>query len=143
MSVPVPAARPRVRRAREVHELFDRQRASSRTLPDPAPLLDRLARGAIEVIAGVREPEQMARWLAEKPFLSLIARANLAHRARSARNQTARHPTYVVKSVRVSSPEDGVAEGVVVVQMPSRSRAVAIRLEGIDRRWRATALAIL
>lgn len=143
MSLPVPAARPRVRRAREIHEFFDEQRTPSRALPDPAPLANSLARGAFEVIAGVREPEQLARWLAEKPYLALVARARLAHRARSARGQPAKHPVYAVKSVRISSPGDGVAEAVVVIETPSRSRAVAIRFEGIDRRWRATTLAVL
>ena len=143
MSAPIPAERPRVRRAREVHEFFDRQRASSDELPDPSPLIESLARGAIEVIAGVREPEQLGRWLSEEPYQRLLTRAHLAARARSARGLVARHPSYAVRSVRWSSPEDGVAEGVVVVVMRPRSRAVAVRLEGFDRRWRATHLSVL
>lgn len=143
MSVPIPGARPRIRRARDVHELFSRQRTSNEMLPDPAPLLESLARGAVEVIAGVREPEQMGRWLTEDPYRKLLARAHLAHRARSARGLSAKRPTYVVRSVHCSSPDDGVAEGVVVIEMSPRTRAVTVRLEGIDRRWRATTLAVL
>jgi len=143
MSVPVPAARPRVRRAREVSEFFEAQPASTRHLPDPTPLVDSLTRGAVEVIAGVREPEQLARWLTEEPYLKLVARANLATRARSARRLTAKHPTYAIRSIRQSSPDDGVVEAVVVVDMPPRTRAVVVRLEGLDRRWRATALSVL
>lgn len=143
MSFPIPGARPRVRRAREVSEFFDRQRSSSRCLTDPAPLLASLARGAIEVIAGVREPEQLGRWLTEEPYRNLVTRANLAARARSARGLPAKHPTYAVRSVRHSSPDDGVAEAVIIVDMPPRTRAIAIRLEGMDRRWRATVLAVL
>lgn len=143
MSFPIPAERPRVRRAREVHELFERQRASGDALPDPAPLLESLARGAVEVIAGVREPEQLGRWLTEEPYQNLLTRANLATRARSARGIAAKHPAYAVRSVRFSSPEDGVAEGVVVIDMRPRARAVAVRLEGFDRRWRATHLSVL
>ena len=37
----------------------------------------------------------------------------------------------------------GVVEAVVVVAGPGRARAVAIRLEGLDHRWRATSLAVL
>lgn len=143
MSVPIPGDRPRIRRARDVHELFSRQRTSSGNLPDPSPLLDSLARGAVEVIAGVREPEQMGRWLTEEPYRRLLARAHLAHRARSARGQTAKRPVYAVRSVHCSSPGDGIAEGVVVIEMSPRTRAVTIRLEGIDGRWRATTLAVL
>ena len=36
-----------------------------------------------------------------------------------------------------------VIEAVVVVAGPGRTRAVAIRLEGFDSRWRASSLAIL
>jgi hypothetical protein len=36
-----------------------------------------------------------------------------------------------------------VVEAVVVVHNRARSRAVAIRLEGLDRRWRATAISVL
>ena len=144
MSAPVPTPRPRVRRARDVQELFEPQRTSAADLPDPAPLVDSLARGAIEVIAGVREPEQMGRWLAEEPYRALLLRANLATRARSARGQNgaASRRTRYARSTS-ASPDDGIAEAVVVVDMPPRTRAVAIRLEGIDRRWRATSLAVL
>jgi hypothetical protein len=34
-------------------------------------------------------------------------------------------------------------EAVVIVAGPARTRAIAIRLEGMDRRWRATSLALL
>lgn len=123
--------------------MFERQRTSAIELPDPKPLLESLSRGAIEVIAGVREPEQLARWVDEEPFRKLLIRANLAKRARSARGQPAKQPTFAIRSVRVTFPDDGVAESVVIVEMPVRTRAIAMRLEGIDGRWRATALAVL
>jgi hypothetical protein len=46
-------------------------------------------------------------------------------------------------SVHQSCPADGVVEAVVIVRGPARTRAVALRLEGMDRRWRATPLALL
>jgi hypothetical protein len=48
-----------------------------------------------------------------------------------------------ILSVRECVPADGVVESVVIVAGPARTRAVAIRLEGMDRRWRATSLALL
>lgn len=143
MSLPSPVARPRVRRAYEVQELFERQRTPSAELPDPRPLIESLSRGAIEVIAGVREPEQLARWVDEEPFRTLLIRANLAKRARSSRGQPARQPMCAIRTVRVTFPDDGVAETVVIAEMPARSRAIALRLEGFDGRWRATALTVL
>jgi hypothetical protein len=97
----------------------------------------------LEVLAGVREVDQLARWLTEDPYRKLSTRANLATRARSARGVPARRPVHTILSVHASTPADGVVEAVVIVQGPARTRAVAMRLEGIDRRWRATSLALL
>ncbi|OCG74361.1 Rv3235 family protein [Microbacterium sediminis] len=144
MSVPLPhPARRRARTSLDVDEMFARQRTSTRDLPDPRPLLEGLSRGVLEVLAGVREAEQLARWLDEEPYRSLLTRSNLAKRSRSARRQPARHPSYAIRSIRSTEPADGVVEAVVVVTMPGRTRAIAMRLEGMDRRWRATSLAIL
>ncbi|MBS1697966.1 MAG: 3-hydroxyacyl-CoA dehydrogenase [Actinobacteria bacterium] len=125
------------------HEDFARQPTPTVELPDPAPLLQSLTRGVLEVLAGVREADQLARWLTEDAFLVLTARANLAARARSARGVAPARPVFRILSTHVSEPADGVVEATLVVQTPGRTRAVAVRLEGLDRRWRATSLAIL
>jgi hypothetical protein len=97
----------------------------------------------MEVFSGVRDVEQLARWLTEDAYRSLLVRSNLAARARNARGLTARRPVHTIVSVRWSSPADGIVEGVVIASGPARSRAIAMRLEGLDRRWRATSLALL
>lgn len=127
----------------ELSEFFAPQRTPSTALPDPQPFLRNLTRGVLEVLAGVREVDQLARWLTEDPYRKLVTRSNLATRARSARGVAARRPVHTILSVHASTPADGVVEAVVVVQGPARTRAVAMRLEGIDRRWRATSLALL
>jgi hypothetical protein len=43
----------------------------------------------------------------------------------------------------VNEPRDGVVEAVVIVHGRARTRAVALRLEGLDNRWRATAINVL
>ncbi|WP_309615898.1 Rv3235 family protein, partial [Salinibacterium sp.] len=40
-------------------------------------------------------------------------------------------------------PRDGAVEAVVIVRNRARTRAVALRLEGLDNRWRATAINVL
>jgi hypothetical protein len=127
----------------ELSEFFAPQRTPSTALPDPEPFVRNLTRGVLEVFAGVREVDQLARWLTEDPYRKLVTRANLAARARSARGVPARRPVHTILSVRQFSPADGVVESVVVVQGPARTRAVAMRLEGMDGRWRATSLALL
>ncbi|NHI17428.1 Rv3235 family protein [Microbacterium excoecariae] len=127
----------------DIRDLFAPQHTRTDALPDPEPLIATLAGGVLEVIAGVREVDQLARWLAEDPYRALVVRANLAARARSARAQSALRPTYAIRSVHVSHPADGVVEATAVVATPLRTRAVALRLEGYDARWRATSLAVL
>lgn len=126
-----------------LHEYFAPQPTPRAELPDPHPLLRSLTRGALEVLAGVRETDQLARWFSEEAFRSLVTRANLSARARSARGVPPARPTFEILSIRVSEPADGIVESVIVVAGPGRTRAVAVRLEGLDRRWRATSLAIL
>ncbi|MGM1017728.1 MAG: Rv3235 family protein [Actinomycetota bacterium] len=125
------------------HEYFATQPTPAAELPDPAPLLRSLTTGALEVLAGVREVEQLARWFSEDAYRSLVIRANLSARARSARGAAPTRPTFTILSLRHSAPAESVVEAVIVVAGPGRARAVAIRLEGLDRRWRATSLAIL
>lgn len=127
----------------ELSEFFAPQRTPSNALPEPEPFLRNLTRGVLEVLAGVREVDQLARWLTEDPYRKLVIRSNLAARARSARGVPARRPAHSIMSVHQSAPADGVVESVVIVQGPARTRAVALRLEGMDRRWRATSLALL
>ncbi len=52
-------------------------------------------------------------------------------------------PVFTIGTVTSFSPRDGVIEAVIVVHGRARARAVAIRLEGLDRRWRATAINVL
>jgi hypothetical protein len=124
-------------------DFFAPQPTSAAELPDPVPLLRNLTAGVLESLAGVRDLDQLARWLTEEAYRGLLVRVNLAIRARSARGVPAVRPVHSILSVHHSSPADGVVEAVVIVAGPARTRAVAIRLEGIDRRWRATSLALL
>jgi hypothetical protein len=119
------------------------EHTSASCLPDPDPLLRNLTQGVLEVLAGVRDVNQLARWMTEDAFRSLATRAALATRARSARGVTAVRPVHAIRSVHRTNPADGVVEAVVVIGGPARTRAAAIRLEGMDHRWRATSIALL
>lgn len=134
---------PRSGSALEVAEYFAPQRTSSEDLPDPLPLVKNLTIGVLEVLAGVRDVDQLARWLGEDAYRALVTRANLSARARSARGVAAVRPAHRILTERTCDPADGVLEAVVVVGGPIRTRAVAMRLEGWDGRWRATSLALL
>ena len=124
-------------------DFFGQQPTSSAALPDPTPLLENLTRCVIEILAGARELEQIARWVDDDVYRHLLKRVVISTRARQAKGQTPARPAFSLGSTTVCEPRDGVVEAVVVVRGRARARAVAIRLEGLDRRWRATAIHVL
>jgi hypothetical protein len=124
-------------------DFFGAQPAATSALPDPAPLLENLTRCVIEILAGARELEQISRWLSDEVYRHLLTRVIISSRARQARGQAAVRPSFAIGSTTVCEPRDGVVEAVIIVRGRARARAVAIRLEGLDRRWRATAIHVL
>jgi hypothetical protein len=139
-----PPPRGRGSHARIAHEeFFDYQRTSTADLPDPQPLVENLTRCVIEILAGARELEQVARWVTDDVYRTLLTRASISARARTARGAPVVRPTFAVGTPLITSPRDGVVEAVVIVTSRARARAVAIRLEGLDRRWRASAISVL
>ena len=124
-------------------DFFDRQPTASSALPDPRPLIENLTRCVIEILAGARELEQIARWMSDDVYRHLLKRVVLSSRARQAKGAAALRPTFAIGSVIVCEPRDGIVEATVIVRGRARVRAVAIRLEGLDRRWRATAVHVL
>ncbi|GAB3615992.1 hypothetical protein GCM10027416_05490 [Okibacterium endophyticum] len=124
-------------------EFFGHQPTPAELLPPPEPLLQNLTRSVIEVLAGARELEQLSRWVTEEVYLHLLKRQVLAARARRVKGVAAQRPILHVGRIRTSRPRDDVIEAVVMVHAKPRSRAVAIRLEGLDRRWRATQINVL
>jgi hypothetical protein len=127
----------------DTDEFFGHQPASTSTLPDPLPLLQNLTRCVIEILAGARDLEQIARWVTDDVYRHLLKRVVLSTRARHARGQRATRPNFTIGSTTLCEPRDGVVEAVVIVRGRARTRAVAIRLEGLDQRWRAAAIHVL
>lgn len=124
-------------------EFFGHQPTARDSLPNAQPLLENLTRCVIEILAGARELEQISRWVNDDVYRNLLKRVVISARARQAKGQSASRPTFSIGSVSVCEPRDGVIEAVVIVRGRARTRAVALRLEGLDRRWRATAINVL
>jgi len=124
-------------------DYFGAQPTSSKDLPDPRELCENLALSVIEVIAGARDLEQVARWLTDDVHRMLLKRVNVAIRARSLKKLPTHRPAISVGRCLLSEPHDGIVEAVVIIHGKARTRSVAIRLEGRDGRWRASALHIL
>lgn len=124
-------------------EFFGHQPTSSAVLPDPTPLVENLTRCVVEILAGARDLEQLSRWVTDDVYRHLLKRVVLSARARQATGRAVTRPNFSIGSTTLCTPRDGVVEAVVIVRGRARTRAVALRLEGLDQRWRATAINVL
>jgi hypothetical protein len=106
------------------------------TLPDPALWGRRLLIGIIETAGGRRPLQQLAALLSPSVAHGLGTDFGRAAQRRSP------HWTHAatVRSVRACEPAEGVAELSATVQVGPRVRAVALRLESHEHRWRCTRL---
>ena len=82
-------------------EFFAPQATAREQLPDPHPLLQNLSRCVIEVLAGARDLEQIARWVTDDVHHHLLKRVVLAARARAATGRKAARPTFTIGSTTV------------------------------------------
>ena len=119
------------------------RRPRTADLPPPTLIVEALARSFVEILAGARDLEQVARWVTEDVYRHLEARVVLAARARTAHGRRPARPAVRLGPVVLSDGTEGVVDAVVVAHTQGRSRAVALRLEGHDRRWRASSVHVL
>ncbi len=111
------------------NDSFDQQVTPSSELPPAQQWATRLVHGVVEVINGVRPASQLTRWITPD-VMSLI----------QSRIMTKNMPRFNIRSIHVTQTDDGVAEVCSVFGTPNRSFAMAMRLEGLDGRWKATSL---
>ena len=107
-------------------------------LPAIAPWAHRLVIGVLEVLTGTRPVGQLERLTSDRVFGDLQRAAT----ARAGSRKLSAAGARSVRSIRVSEPRDGVAEVSAVVRAGERCRALALRIEGLDGRWRCTALQV-
>jgi hypothetical protein len=107
-------------------------------LPDPRAWAARLAQAVLEVAAGARPSSQLWRWTTQAVLDDVRQRSRPATVLDSQRRR-AQVPA-LVRSVHVCEPADGVVEATAIVAGRLRTRALALRLEGLNGRWLCTAL---
>jgi hypothetical protein len=114
----------------------ERRSAPRTSLPDPALWGRRLLIGIIETAGGRRPLQQLSALLSHSVAHGLGADFERAAQRRR------RHWTHAasIRSVRACAPADGVAELCATLQVGPRVRAVALRLEADQGRWRCTKL---
>jgi hypothetical protein len=122
--------------------LFGPQPTPTHELPDPTRWGRQVTQLIVEVIAGYRPAVQLVRWTSDQVYRQVRQRGRTlpagSDRRRAAGRPGVERP--VVGGVRVSEPDDGVAEVAAVVHRRHRVQAVALRMEGRDGRWVVTVL---
>jgi Family of unknown function (DUF6459) len=130
-----PGPRPRPDRTAAVDADFGPAWSQRTDLPDPAAAGRRLITLTLEAFAGRRPLSQLQPLTSTGVFTALAA----GRRPPWCASGTA---PVLVGRVHVCEPVDGVAEISAVARRAGRAHALAARLEGIDGRWRCTALQI-
>jgi len=127
---------PSARRLRAAADPFAMRPTGRHELPEAAAFARRLVIGVIETATGRRPAGQL------RQHASPTVQAGLARDAgRISRLGTAQRPA-TLHSLHVTEPADGVAEVAAVLRVGNRFRALALRLEGLDGRWRCVRLQI-
>jgi len=136
------------RKVRNVDPLLDDDRyylsdEEIAALPDPAPLLPAIATLVVEVLAGARGVDQLASLVSDQVYDRLRSKISQRHRMEAGTTRPPLMPKFAVGKIRTDSPRAGILESVVLITTQQRTRAVAIRLEPINRKWKATSVSIL
>jgi Family of unknown function (DUF6459) len=130
----------RALRAPAIEKMLGWQYQPDTELPDPDELLQRVALGAVECLAGLREPEQLEPWLSPDAFERICGWSAPAARRRTPGQALG---AFQLLACRRMGVDEGVVEAVGVVSTGLRVRAVAVRAEYADWRWRVTELRVL
>ena len=85
----------------------------------------------LEIWAGKRSPNQLARWCHSKVYQELV---------KSVRTQSV---VGKLRKIHIREPLDGLCEATATVRFNERLRSIAIRLEGVDGRWLCTELKLI
>jgi hypothetical protein len=123
--------------ARHLRVIGSTPPANPGTVPDPAAWVARIAPAILEVIAAERPATQLSRWASREIFATLSRRHAAAARHPAGRDR--RPPCRRIRSVRICPVAPGVVEASAVITGVERTRAIALRLELIQRPQRAEA----
>lgn len=109
---------------------------------DPARFFAQISTAYVEVLAGMRRPEQLARWLSDKAYYDVCQRAKRESMARQITGLTAR-PVIILRSSKTFLTDGQSFQGVVVLQIAGATKAISVRAELIHERYRITDLCLI
>ena len=110
---------------------FAPQPSSAAELPDIHQLTLQFVHNVVEIWAGRRPAHQLQGMCHYKVFADLQRKSGKF-------SEVGR-----VRKSRITQPLDGISESTITVRYGDRLRVIAIRFEGLDKRWLCTHLSIL
>jgi hypothetical protein len=124
-------------------EVFDYQPTGTESLPPAKDFVTGFIPQVLETIHGLREVRTLGKQMTHTVYAAIEARAAGVKLRNQVSKEPAPRPVFALGHVVISEPRDGVCEAAAVVHGPTRVRAVALRIEGLDNRWKATSFRML
>lgn len=110
---------------------FAPEPTSAEDLPDITELMSQFMHNVLEIWAGRRSASQVQAMCHHLIFAEI---------QRTAGQQKVLGR---IRNIKLTQPLDGICESAITVRYGDRLRVVAIRFEGLDKRWLCTALTLL
>ena len=110
---------------------FAPEPTSAEDLPDITELMSQFMHNVLEIWAGRRSASQVQAMCHHLIFADI---------QRTAGQQKVMGR---IRKIKLTQPLDGICESAITVRYGDRLRVVAIRFEGLDKRWLCTALTLL
>ncbi len=110
---------------------FAPQPTSASDLPELHSWTLKFVVSVLEIWAAKRQPAQLSRWCHHNIYNELI------------HNVGSQKEVGRIRHLHQSEPLDGICESTITVRYGDRLRSIAVRFEGIDKRWLCTALALI
>jgi hypothetical protein len=110
---------------------FAPEPTSAEDLPDIGELISQFIHNVVEIWAGRRSATQIQAMCHHTIFADLQRQAGKQKIVGR------------VRKIKITQPLDGIAESTVTIRYGDRLRVVAIRFEGLDRRWLCTSLTLI
>ncbi len=110
--------------------------------PELIKLFAEISQAYIEILVGLRRPEQLARWLSDKIYYEVCQKAKQEARQRALSGSGPR-PDITLRKSRTFLSDPAGYEGVVLFRVSGSTKAVSLRGEMIHDRLRITELVLI
>lgn len=96
-----------------------------------------------DILGGMRQPEQLSKWLSEETYLQVSHEHIMKHRARARNNQANQREFFRVLKAEIFPSRKNAIEAVVLVKSAKSIQAISMRLDVVFTRWRVTHIELI